>query len=72
MKLYYAPSNTGIVTALVLICIQIACIVGWCMNLQNLWQYWPADGIMHAGMQWVLSLIGVFVFPMGVVTGYLW
>lgn len=72
MQLYYKPSNAGLITGLIIIAIQIALAVGWIMNFQNLWQYWPADGIMHAGMQWVLSLIGVFVPPLGAFTGYLW
>lgn len=55
------------------ISIWFACVVGWIMNLQNLWEYWPNSGLIgDVPMQWVISLIGVFVVPLGAVTGWIW
>ena len=41
------------------------------MNIQNLWQWWPASNrIADVGIEWIVSLVGVFVFPVGAVTGW--
>lgn len=58
----------------------VAAFVGWALNFQNLWQYWPpADIIVTLSncfqvlpLQWILSAVGVFIFPLGIITGYLW
>ena len=45
---------------------------GWLMNIQNLWQWWPASNrVADVGIEWIVSLVGVFVFPVGAVTGWL-
>ena len=51
----------------------ILMMVGWLMNFQNLWQYWPQDGkISNLTMEWAISAIGVFCPPLGALTGYIW
>lgn len=72
MRLY--PSrNSALGVALVAIGIGLGIIVGWIMNFQNLWQYWPeTDKFGDVGFQWILSVIGVFVPIVGAVTGWIW
>lgn len=49
--------------------------IGYLMNFQNLWQYWPADAtigdIVNFPKEWLLSAIGVFAFPLGAITGWI-
>lgn len=62
--------STNKIAALIGIC-GIIGLIGWCMNFQNLFQYWPATGgIMEAPVTWWVSLIGIFVAPLGIFMGY--
>ena len=48
-------------------------ITGWLMNIQNLWQYWPQSNMLgDVPLQWIVSAIGVFITPIGCVTGWVW
>lgn len=48
-------------------------ITGWLMNIQNLWQYWPQSNMLgDVPLQWIVSAIGVFIAPIGCVTGWVW
>lgn len=55
--------------------------LGYVLNFQNLWQYWPTgtsstisvtEFLSILPFRWVVSLVGVFFFPLGIVTGYIW
>ena len=65
----------GDILTLIIVAFMLVCFVGWALNLQNLWEYWPVplsqlwDGDSR---RFLLSLIGVFVPPVGVVTGFVW
>ena len=76
MKLTYTcktRDGVGIALMLAFISLWAGAIIGWCMNLQNLWEYWPKSGVLgDVPMQWVISLIGIFVPPLGAVTGWIW
>ena len=53
--------------------ILLTCLVGWIMNIQNLWQYWPQSNMLgDVPLQWIVSAIGVFIAPIGAVTGWVW
>ena len=53
--------------------IWLGAITGWLMNFQNLWQYWPQSNMLgDVPLQWIVSAIGVFVAPVGAVTGWVW
>ena len=56
--------------------IWLGAVTGWLMNIQNLWQYWPQSNcIIMLGdvpLQWIVSAIGVFIAPIGAVTGWVW
>lgn len=46
-------------------------MLGWIMNFQNIWQYWPEDSLLrNCSMQFILSLIGIPFFPLGIITGW--
>lgn len=50
-----------------------AYLTGWCLNFQNLWQYWPETGRAgDLGFEWLLSAVGIFVPFIGGVTGWIW
>ena len=53
--------------------IWLGAITGWLMNIQNLWQYWPQSNMLgDVPLQWIVSAIGVFIAPIGCVTGWVW
>lgn len=48
-----------------LILITLVLVAGWFMNFQNIFEYsWPAS-------EFIASVIGVFVFPLGVFMGFI-
>lgn len=50
----------------------IMMLIGWCMNFQNLWEYWPeSDKFIDVSMNWIMSIIGVFIVPFGAITGWI-
>lgn len=53
--------------------------IGWLMNFQNLWQYWPDTPNLSVlqffevvSIRWLISLVGVFIPPVGAITGFIW
>lgn len=52
--------------------IHLIMIIGYIMNLQNLHEYWKDVPILDISAKWYISLIGVFIPFIGVVTGYIW
>ena len=59
--------------SLVFFLIWLGAITGWLMNIQNLWQYWPQSNMLgDVPLQWIVSAIGVFIAPIGCVTGWVW
>lgn len=52
--------------SLILWCLGIACILGYIMNFENLFSY-PSSS-----SEFIVSIIGVFVPVLGVVTGWIW
>lgn len=68
----YKSSTAEKVVAFFLCIIAIIAITGYFMNFQNLWEYWPTSGqFSDVPMQWIISIIGVFIAPLGVITGWL-
>ena len=68
----YASTTADYVCAFVLILIAAAAVSVYFMNLQNLFQYWPVGGsVMDVGMEWIVSFIGLFAVPIGIVTGWI-
>lgn len=68
---FHVEGGVGIV--LFFMTIWLTCLVGWIMNFQNLWQYWPiTNKIGDIGLEWVISFIGIFIPPLGVFTGFWW
>ena len=60
-------------------CLILFFFVCYCMNFQNLWQYWPdtenlsvLQFLQVVSIRWVISFIGVFFPPLGVITGLIW
>ena len=53
--------------------IWLGAATGWLMNIQNLWQYWPQSNMLgDVPLQWIVSAIGIFIAPIGCVTGWIW
>ena len=68
----YANTTADYVCAFVLIVIMVAAAAGYFMNLQNLFEYWPTGGtVMDVGMEWIVSFVGLFAVPIGIVTGWI-
>ena len=68
----YASTTADYVCAFVLVLIVVAAAAGYFMNLQNLFQYWPTGGsVMDVGMEWIVSFVGLFAVPIGIVTGWI-
>jgi hypothetical protein len=68
----YASTTADYVCGFIFILLIAAVVAGYFMNLQNLFQYWPIGGsVMDVGMEWIVSFIGMFVAPIGVVTGWI-
>lgn len=69
MKL--TSNDTPVIVIAIMFIIGILCGIGWFMNFQNLFQYWPdAGGIAAAPLYWWLSAVGIFVAPLGVFMGW--
>lgn len=75
---YKGPSSfrkkarSGGIEAIVILSVVVAALVGWAANLLQLISYAlsnPALG--DVTFLWVVKLIGVFVFPIGVVCGWI-
>ena len=50
----------------------IMMLIGWCMNFQNLWEYWPESSkFVDISMNCIMSIIGVFIVPFGAITGWI-
>lgn len=48
-------------------------LIGYILNFQNIWQYWPAGGFSgDVPMRLAVSIAGIFIPPIGVVTGFIW
>lgn len=48
-------------------------LLGWVLNFQNLWEYWPETGrVADVQLRWIISLIGILVAPSGSITGWIW
>lgn len=65
---------------LILILPFILCVIGYVMNFQNLVQYWPncpvdatvVEVIKLLPFRWIVSAVGVFLIPVGIITGFIW
>ena len=66
------------ITCLVII---IMIIFGYLMNFQNLWEYFSPNFSFNDSFsvimdkvpfKWFVCLVGVFVWPIGVITGWVW
>ena len=58
--------------AIGLIAVFSFCAIGWLMNIQNLWEYWPeTDKFADVGMQWIVSTIGVVIPIIGIIPGWI-
>lgn len=71
----YAKNNFMLKWSLIAILIII--YSGWLMNLENVWVCLPefidgSEPIASISIKAVMSLIGLFVFPVGVISGYIW
>lgn len=68
----YEFTTADYVCGFILILLIAAAVAGYFMNLQNLFQYWPTGGsVMDVGMEWIVSFIGLFAVPIGIVTGWI-
>lgn len=57
----------------VIVLIIFLLFIGYFMNFQNLWEYWPSSNkVGDAGIELIMSVVGVFVPPLGVLTGWIW
>lgn len=69
---FHYPHDYNKIEVLIALIIFIVIISGYFMNFQNLWEYWPTSGqFSDVPMQWIISIIGVFIAPLGVITGWL-
>ena len=57
---------------LITLIVLLTMLLGYIMNLQNLYEYWENVPIMDMSAKWYTSLIGVFIPIVGVITGYIW
>lgn len=68
---FHYPYDYNKIEALIALIILIVVVSGYFMNFQNLWEYWPASGqFSDVPMQWILSIISVFIAPLAVITGW--
>lgn len=51
--------------------ILIESCIGYLLNFQNIFQYWPENSCIVT-TEWILSFIGIFFPPIGIITGYIW
>lgn len=48
-------------------------LIGYVLNFQNLWQYWPEGGkLINLSLYWIISIVGVIFPPLGSITGWIW
>ena len=68
----YSYRNMSIGAAICIVIVLSFCLIGWLMNFQNLWEYWPeTDKFADVGMQWVASTIGIVIPIIGTITGWI-
>lgn len=73
-------NNSHYMVCFFFILLWAVCVIGYLLNFQNLWQYWPdfnsissmADAMDLISFRFVISLIGIFISPIGIITGYVW
>lgn len=71
MRFHY-PNKYNKIEASVILFVFTLFISGYFMNFQNLWQYWPASGqFSDVPMQWILSIVSIFIAPLGAITGWI-
>lgn len=64
--------NMSMSTAIGLVTVFSFCAIGWLMNFQNLWEYWPETGkFADVSMPWIASTIGIVIPIIGTVTGWI-
>lgn len=76
-KISYHRNNNYIF--IFVIVVAITSIVGYIMNFQNIFQYFPdmnnistiSDFVENCSIKFAISCIGVFVTPIGVICGYI-
>ena len=69
-KIYKLKTTDRVATFLLCI-IMIIAVIGYFMNFQNLWEYWPESGqFSDVPMQWIISIVGIFLAPIGIFTGW--
>jgi hypothetical protein len=55
------------------IAVNIFCAIGYVINFQNIFEYWPiTDKFADTSFEWIMSFIGIFIPPIGSVTGWLY
>lgn len=60
------------IEAFILLIVFIFLIPGYFMNFQNLWEYWPVSSqFSDVPMQWILSIVGIFIAPLGATVGWI-
>ena len=69
--LFRYPHDYNKIEAFIILIVSILLISGYFTNFQNLWEYWPTSGqFSDVPMQWILSIISVFIAPLAVITGW--
>lgn len=69
--LFHYPHDYNKIEVFIILIIGILLISGYFMNFQNLWEYWPTSGqFSDVPIQWILSIISVFIAPLAVITGW--
>ena len=69
---FHYPNDYNKIEVLIALIIIIVVVSGYLMNFQNLWEYWPTSSqFSDVPMQWIISIIGVFIAPLGVLTGWI-
>lgn len=70
--LFHYPHKYNKIEALIIVITFVLFVSGYFMNFQNLWEYWPASNLFSdAPMQWILSIIAVFIAPLAAITGWI-
>ena len=64
--------NNIVIFDLIILIILLTMLLGYIMNLQNLYEYWEDVSILDMSVKWYTSLIGVFIPIIGIITGYIW
>lgn len=69
---FHCSRNYNKSEAFIVLIVFILFVSGYFMNFQNLWEYWPASGqFSDAPMQWILSIVSIFIAPLGAITGWI-